>query len=405
MLYSIPTPGVNASYFTEYINTFQALSFIDRLSDGGISRLSVMALNISPYISATIIMQIITPLVPKFRALQQGLADDRKQLKHITVFLGILLAFFQGLVVDLSFGKQGLLISNSLIYLILPAVIWTLGTGLSIYLGEKIQDYFKVNGVSLIILLNICSQSCKDLILFVNEDLMMVRAPERYMIAGFIVIITAIMFLGTLFIHNTEKQISITYINKSVSGQHASIGFFPVRLCPGGIMPILFAGTAMSILDALANFFFDEEYFVHRMLDTSNWFIIGDFLPTAGLIIYASLIVVFTFSYIEIVLNPSKIAYDIFEAGGHVVGLRPGEETISFLKTNLRKTALLGCIALMMIAVVPMVLSSTFHLNHIPFLGISMIIVVSVLEELSQKIQNELVARRYIKRQQEKGLL
>lgn len=394
---SIPTPGINIEYFDSVIENNQALYFVNMLTGSGLSNMTVMALSIAPYISASIIIQLLTNISTKLKDLQQGMNDDRKKYDNITIGLGIVLAFVQALAMSIGYGKQGMLLSYTWYWVLIVSLVWTAGAGAASILGKKIQDKYGFNGISLILLMNIVSSYPSDGLSLYNAFAAPFKWYIQIPICILIILIIAGLFLYTYYIQEAEKIVVINYSNKS---GHAGkrTNELPIKLCPGGVVPMIFAASIMSFPVMIAGAFTSTEGFWVKLLISSYWFNPSDMLPTLGVIIYIALIFGFSYFYIETSLSPFEMAERFKKSGGSINGIRPGKPTAEYLNRQIKSLVGLGALALTIVALIPIIISGLFGLPNLSFLGTSVIITVGVISELIKQLSTSAQIGRYTSR-------
>lgn len=394
---SIPTPGINTSYFDSVIENNQALYFVNMLTGSGLSNMTVMALSIAPYISASIIIQLLTSISTKLKDLQTGMTDDRKKYDNLTIALGIVLAFAQSITMAIGLGKQGMLLNYTWYWILLVSVIWTAGAAAASILGKKIHDKYGFNGISLILLMNIVSSYPSDALTLYNTF----AAPHAWYLQILVVILIAVviatLFLYTYYIQEAEKIVTINYSNKS-GHPGKRTNELPIKLCPGGVVPMIFASSIMSLPVMIASAFTPTQSFWVKLLTSSYWFNPSDMLPTLGVIIYIALIFGFSYFYIEISLNPATIADNLKKAGGSISGIRPGKPTAEYLGRQIKSLVSLGALALTIIALIPIIISGLFGIPNLSFFGTSVIITVGVISELQKQISTSAQIGRFTAR-------
>lgn len=404
LFYVVPTPGVNTTYFREVLANNSALGFLDVFTGSGLSNLSVMMLNITPYITASIIMQLLGNLFPRLREMQHGMRDEQKKVEKATVILGIVLAFFEALMLSIGYGKQHLFISYTWYWVVLVAVIWTIGTAMASIIGKVLMDKYNINGVSLILLLNILAgypSAAKSLYTVFVEG----KEPVWMGVALALIILAIIaFFIFTYYVQETELPIQVSYATKTNQPSFLEDGKLPIKLCPGTVVPVIFASSIMTTPILIASAFTDTEALWAKILSPGCWFIQDDMLPSVGVLIYLALIVAFSFYYSNITLNPKELAENFNKGGGVIPGVRPGKDTEKYLQKQMNKVVLLGAIALCIIALIPIIISGLFSIPKLSFLGTSVIITVGVLLEVKRYIVAHSKRGNYYQKDFEGGL-
>ena len=404
IFYSIPTPGVNTDFLKLMAESNQAFSLMDMITGGGFSNLTVMALNVTPYITASIIIQLLTNVFKKLHDLKHGMKDDQKQVERLTIALSVILAFIESAAIAYGYGKKGVLISNTWYWVLLVSVTWTIGAAMAAILGKRIQDKYKFNGISILLLLNIVSSYPSGA--YELYQTFMEGHTWTYMVVTAVLIFFIVLFLFgfTYIIQESEKVIKVNYSGKSSSiGGNKQVGSFPLKMCPGGVVPVIFASTIMTIPAMIASAFTSSETLWIKILSSNAWFHLDDMLPTVGIFLYIILIFGFSYFYAYSSLNPYEIAESFQKDGGTISGIRPGKPTEEYLKKQMKGVIAIGAAALTFIAVIPIVLSGIFGLSKISFLGTSIIITVGVLSEIKKSIYADTKSKKYKPTKKTKG--
>lgn len=388
ILASIPTPGVNTDYFK---NTD---SFINMLSGNGLDDLSIMALSITPYITGSIIMQLMAVVFPRLHELQTGMQKERDFYEKLTFIVGAVMALIQAFSFGFGFGRQGLLLSFTWYWVALTTVIWTLGAVLSAFLGKYISDKLFGNGVSLILLTNILSAYPGNVYtlyeMFIKSKKMAVAIGSGVVI----VLLVILMFAFTTFTQDCEKNLPVTYSGR----MGIQVNKIPIKMCQGGVVPIIFASSLISFPVMIAQAFGKGDNVVIKVLNTSDWFKASEPIFTVGAILYLLMIFGFTYFYAEITFNPLEIANNLKTSGGMIKGIRPGKPTSDYIKGQTKWLYFLGASAMSVIALIPIILSGVFGISKLSFLGTSIIITIGVFLETRKTLTSQTKMESYTKR-------
>lgn len=403
IFYSIPTPGTNITFFKNMAQMNELMGFVNLLSGSGLSSMAVMSLNITPYISASIIIQLLATIIPKLKDMQEGMSNDRKKLERITIILGVVLAFTEGIAIAMSYGSRGMLVNYTWYWVLIVAGIWAIGAGVSSIVGKIIQDKYKFNGVSLILLFNIISAYPTD-----GQNLyyavMAGKAWYWQVLIGIAALVLVVaLFVFTYYIQETEKRLKINYTGKAVNGANKTIATFPIKLCPGGVVPIIFASSLMTFPVMIVGLFGVTNTAWGKFLSSGYWFNINDPLPTLGVIVYIAMIFGFSYFYTDMTLNIKQISDNIKKAGGNISGIRPGRETEEYFQKQIKGVIAIGAAALTVIAILPMILSGAFGIPRLSFLGTSIIITVGVLCEIKNMIDSYTKVDNYTNTKKKRG--
>lgn len=384
----IPTPGVNPDYFKELISGNSAIGLFNLLAGNGLQNISLTMLSVTPYITGSIIVQLMANVVPYLADLQKEGDYGKKIFHRITLIAGAALAVVEAVGFAVGFGRQGLLVSFTWPWILLTVILWTAGALLCVGAGELIEKKGFGNGISLILLCNIVSSYPSDMYT-VYQRFISGKKLNVAIIAGILIAVVILaLFLFTVFVQKTERKVPVVYSNKLQGKISAQKSTFPIKLCPGSVVPIIFASSIMS-MPALIVAMFGKSFWVTDMLDSSHWFDGTHPLYSIGVPIYLLLIIGFSYFYTDMILNPVEIANNFKKTGATIPGVRPGQPTVEYMKTQIHATVGLGALACCLIALVPCVLSGVFGLSRLSFAGTSILITVGVILETRDKFRSE----------------
>lgn len=380
---SIKIPGTNS-----ISGDLGFLELLNAMGGGALKKASIFGLGVMPYISASIIIQIFSmDIIPYFSDLAKEGYSGRKKLNSITRYLGIFIAFIQGLI--LAIGIVG---SNAEAFeYIRVSIILTAGTAFLLWIGDQITQKGVGNGLSLIIMAGIVatlpymmSEAFKTFVLG-NDNLFIGIVSFLVYLAIYIAVV-----IGVVFIQESERRIPIQYSNKTSSAYGAKQTFIPFRVNAAGVMPVIFASTLIAIPQTLANFIKNEGYikFVNNYLNYNT---------VIGLIIYLLLIVLFSYLYTLLQFRPDDIASNLQKNGGYIPGIRPGEETKKYIKKILVRITTFGTLFLVVIAALPIVFANYSNVENanISLGGTGLLIVVGVALETYKQIESTLSQKEY----------
>lgn len=397
VFYSIPTPGVNTGYFKTFLELNASFSFINAITGSGLSDLSIMALSVGPYITASILVQLFGILIPKLAEMQNGMQDERDRIEKLTSIVGIIMAVLQSVLMAIGFGKKGLLIDYKWYWICCITAIWTFTSAMVAFIGKKMSDmknYFIGNGVSLILTANIIASYPSD-IKSIIRLIASVKDDQKKIIIS-IVVITAIviLFMFTYFINGCEKQIKIVYSNKTGGGE----GTIPIKLCTGGVVPVIFASSIMAFPVTIASLIGKENIPFIKLINTACWFDPKSPIYSFGAFIYLLLIILYSYFYTNITFNASEVAHSIQKSDGIIPGIRSGQNTVAYLKRQMKSLIFIGAICMSIIAMVPIFISAHYGLSRLSFLGTSVIITVSVIIDTKNQVLSQRRSKKYIAR-------
>lgn len=377
----IPVPGIDNSVIQQLTGQAKILGFFDMVAGGAFSNFSIFAMSITPYINASIIMQLLTVIVPK---LEQLAKEDRKKMAEYTRYLTVVLGFIQA--VGLSFGFKRALVDPSFGSMALVALTLTAGTACLMWIGESITDKGIGNGISLIIFAGIVSRIPSGTIYLVKYA-MQGGAAILSVIAFLIIAIVSILVV--VLVHEGERRVPVQYAKRVVGrkvygGQSTHI---PIKVNSAGVIPVIFAVSILMFPSTIASFFPDNGVasWIANTFTSGNW---------VYNIIYMLLIIFFTYFYSSITFNPIDVADNIKKNGGFIPGLRPGRPTSEYITKIMSRITLYGAIFLAVIAVLPSVLS-TFTGLDLSFGGTALLIVVGVALDTMKQMEASLMMRSY----------
>ena len=406
LLSSIPTPGVNPDYFKLMMQNNSALGFLNSLTGNGLSRLSIATLSISPFITASIIFQLLCVIFPKLQEIQKGHEKHQERKREAILLLtGVAMSLLQSITMSIGFGRTGLLLNYKWYVILGVSLTWTLTSTFIYALGLVITKKFIGSGMSLILLMNILSSYPSDafsvwVVLLKGKDF----AVFAVTLIAIIAVIVA-LFIFTILLQECEKRIVVNYSGKlSQKGSSKATNIIPLKLCPGGVVPIIFASSLITFPVMIFGAFGKTDSHIIRLLNPNQWFNANYPIYTLGALLYCLLIFGFAYFYTEITFNPIEVANNIQKAGGTISGIRPGKSTAEYLRSQMKYMIAIGAIALCFIALLPMVISGTLGLNNLSFLGTSIIITVGVILETKKLLETKTHGSIYMNRINKGGL-
>ena len=382
---SIRVPGTNA-----VSNNLDFLELLNSMGGGAFKRFSIFALGVMPYITASIIMQLLQmDIIPYFTELSKQGPTGRQKLNTITRYMGIAFAFIEGYAFAFAFiGKSG----NPMEYLYISTVL-TAGTSFLLWLGDQITQKGIGNGTSLIIMAGIIATLPQMFVTafqsLVTFDTVQVAALG---ITKFIlfVIVYFLVVIGMIYVQESERRIPIQYANKSTSAYgNAGQSFMPIKINTAGVIPVIFASSLISIPGIIARVVKNEAFsvFVSKYLS---------YTTPVGFLIYVILIFLFAYFYTFIQVKPEEFAKNLKENGGYIPGIRPGDDTQKYLVKILSRLTVLGAVFLVIIAGIPILFSNfTSMPTTVSIGGTGLLIVVGVALETYKQLEGSLLARNY----------
>lgn len=400
----LPIPGVAPGVFEELFGgAGDALNFFDAITGGSMEQMSVFALNITPYITASIIMQLLTIAFPKLEEMQRDGENGRKKIVQITRYLTIGLSVMESLAFAIGFGRSGYLTEFSAPYVITVVACMTGGSAVLMWIGERITESGIGNGISIVLTINIISRIPSDLATLYSQFIEG-RTPARGVLAGVIIaiIIVAVVVL-VVVLQNAERRIPVQYSRRMAGGGNRQYGssstYIPMKVNTSGVIPVIFAQSILQtpvVISALvgASEGTGPWQQILRALNQSNWFNPNDFVYTIGAVVYVLLLIAFAYFYTAITFNPMEIAENMKRSGGSIPGVRPGKPTSDYLNAILSKIVLIGAIGLAIVAILPIIFNGLFNAN-VSFGGTSIIIIVGVIVETLKQIESQMLVRNY----------
>ena len=406
----IPVPGVNQEYFQAWLSQTMGdnLGFLDALTGGSFTEMSIFALNISPYITSSIIMQLLTIAIPKLEELQKDGEEGRKKIAEFSRYLTIGLAIIESVAMVIGFNNtNGILDSGSLFtHMVVITASFTAGSAFLMWLGERITEKGVGNGISIILLINIVAKMPGEISNLI-EKFVTGASSVGMGILGAVIIVAVILATLVLIIllQDAQRKIAVQYAKKmqgrSVVGGQSS--FIPLKVNTAGVIPVIFAASLMQTPIIVSSFFGVQParaYFwpkVLYMLDQRYWFnfdSFGEFKYTLGAVIYIALIIFFAYFYTSITFNPLEVANNMKKQGGFIPGIRPGRPTTEYLTKVLNYIVFIGAVGLTIVAIIPIFFGGAFG-ARVNFGGTSLIIVVGVVLETLKQIESQMLVRHY----------
>ncbi len=399
----IPVAGVDPDVFKELFNaTGDSMSFFDAITGGSFEKMSVFALSITPYITSSIIMQLLTIAIPKLEEMQKEGEQGRKKMTQITRILTVALALFESTAMAIGFGKSGYLTEYNALYVILVITVLTGGSTVLMWIGEQITEHGVGNGISIVLIINIISRIPSDLVSLYNQFIEGKIVAKAILSGVIIIAIIVATVILVVYLQNAERRIPVQYSRKmqgrrQVGGNTTHI---PLKVNTAGVIPVIFAQSLMQtpviIVSLIKGSNSVEGFWGHVLkgLSQSNWFKVDQFYYTIGAVVYVLLIIAFAYFYTTITFNPLEIANNMKKQGGSIPGIRPGQPTSDYLQHVLNNIIFIGAIGLSIVAIIPIVFNGLFGAD-VSFGGTSIIIVVGVVIETIKQIESQMKVRNY----------
>ena len=399
----LPVPGVDSDFFKQWFesNTGDAFNFFDAFTGGSFTQMSIFALNITPYITSSIIIQLLTIAIPALEEMQRDGEEGRKKLTAITRYVTVGLALFESVAMAIGFGRQGMIPNMSFLKGIVVVASLTAGSAMLMWLGERITEKGIGNGISIVLTINIVSRIPSDISLLYENFVKGKTIAKGMLAACIIAVIILFVVVLVLILNGAERRIPVQYSRKMVGrkmmgGQSTNI---PLKVNTAGVIPVIFASSIMSFPSIIAQFAgkgngtgIGSE--ILRGLSSNNWCNPSQIQYSWGLILYVVLCVFFAYFYTSITFNPLEVADNIKKQGGFIPGIRPGKPTSDYLTKILNYIIFIGAVGLVIVAVIPFFFNGVFGAD-VSFGGTSIIIIVGVILETVKQVESQLLVRNY----------
>jgi len=406
----LPVPGVDASVISRFFEEHNSLDFFNQLTGGSFSQMSIFALNITPYITSSIILQLLTIAIPRLEELHKDGEEGRKKIAEYTRYVSIALAIIESAAMAIGFGNAGYLtegVSFTSISVIIVSL--TAGSAVLMWLGEQITEKGVGNGISIILLYNIVSRIPEDMVSLYEKFVSGASNVTNGLLAAIIilvVIVGTIVFI--IILSDGERRINVQYSKKTqgrklIGGQSSHI---PLKVNTAGVIPVIFAGSLFQMPIVIAGFAGIQPASgegtslgqkILKVLNQNAWCnfeSFGEFKYTLGLVIYVLLLIFFAYFYTSITFNPQEVSMNMKKQGGFIPGIRPGKPTVEYLTKVLNSIVFIGAIGLAIVAIIPIFFSGAFGAD-VSFGGTSLIIIVGVVLETLKQIESQMLVRHY----------
>ena len=382
----IPVPGVDASVIESLFTSGNLFGLLDLFAGGALSKFSIFAMSITPYINASIIMQLLQSVVPQFEAWSKDGEDGRKKIAKVTRYGTVVLGFVQAAGMAFALRANNALVNNDFLSVFVVAIILTAGTCLLMWIGEQITAYGIGNGISLIIFAGIVARLPDGL----ETIYQYIQNGTINMFQAFLFAVIALAMIAVVVaVTQGQRRLPIQYakrvVGRKMYGGHST--FLPLKVNQAGVIPIIFASSVLMFPVTIAQFIDNE--FVHKVADLFTW---GTPLQTA---LYAILIFIFTYFYTAISINITDMADNMKKYGGFIPGIRAGKPTADYVDNVMTKITLAGAVFLAVVAIIPNFLGSITGVQGVYFGGTALLIVVGVALDTMQQIESLMVTRHY----------
>ena len=399
----LPIPGVDRSYFANWFSqqVGDAFNFFDAFTGGSFEEMSIFALNITPYITSSIIIELLTIAIPKLEEMQKDGEEGRKKLTAITRYVTVGLALLESIAMVIGFGRQGLIPDMTAMNVITVVVSLTAGSAFLMWVGERITEKGVGNGISIVLMINILSRVPSDITTLYETFIKPQTVAKGALAAVIILAVIVVTVVLVILLNGATRNIPVQYAKKMqgrkmVGGQSSSI---PLKVNTAGVIPVIFASSMMSMPSIIAAFMGRGNgngigSKILKGLSQQNWFSLSNPVYTLGFVLYAVMIVFFAYFYTSITFNPIEVADNMKKQGGFIPGIRPGKPTQDYLEKILNYIIFIGAIGLLIVCTIPIVFNGAFGAS-VSFGGTSIIIIVGVVLETLKQIESQMLVRNY----------
>ncbi len=382
----IPVPGVNVDYIAQKVGEYDILGFLDLFSGGSLSNLTIFALGIVPYINASIIMQLLTIAIPKLERMQKEGDDGRRKIASITRYLGVILGLVQSIGIMASLGPSAMEPGYTWFTYVTIVACLTAGTALIMWIGERITEKGIGNGISLLIFISILAKMPQEIFGIFGR---MIAGDLNFWLVIATIGVALLIVIGITFVDLGERRIPVQYAKRVVGrkmygGQSTHI---PMKVNQGGVMPLIFAVTIISFPGMLAQFWPESGF-------TAWYYTYAGPGSAIYIIVYAFLILFFSYFYSTIAFNPVDVSKNLQQNGGFVPGIRPGKPTSDYLAKILSRITLFGAIFLAVVAALPTMFTVLTGVTTV-FGATSILIMVNVALETTKQLEAQMMMRHY----------
>lgn len=398
----IPVPGINVAQVQAYLSSAlgDSFSFLNSFTGGSFTNMSIFALNVTPYITSSIIIQLLTIAIPALEELQKDGEDGRKKIIALTRYITVGLSILEAAGLVIGFSREGLLTTKNFFGALIIIVVLTAGSCVVMWLGERITERGVGNGISIVLLINIVSRMPSDLsnlyVQFVQGKDTVKAVVAAIVIIGVIVVTTMLVVM----LQDAERRVPVQYAKKTqgrkmVGGQSS---YIPIKVNTANVIPIIFASSLLSVPSIIVNLFnIRVNEFWSKIMTGMNqnyWFNSSYPYAYIGLVVYILLVIMFAYFYTSITFNPMEIANNMKKSGGFIPGIRPGKPTQDYLNKILNYIVFIGVCGLIIVALIPIFFNGRFGAD-VSFGGTSLIIIVGVIIETVKQVESMMLVRHY----------
>ncbi len=398
----LPIPGVDRGFLADFFanQTGDAFTIFSAFTGGSLERMSIFALNISPYITSSIIMQLLTIAIPALEEMQKDGEEGRKKITAITRYVTVALALIESTAMTIAFGRQGLIPDINFMKGLIVVAAMTAGSAFLMWVGERITEKGVGNGISIVLMINIVSRVPSDFVTLYNTFVKGKSIARGALAAVIILAVIVVTIVLVILLNGAVRRIPVQYAKK-MQGRKMMGGqstFIPLKVNTAGVIPVIFASSLLSIPSMITAFMKVQPDGVAGtiigMLNQNNWFNPSRPVYSVGLILYIVMIIGFAYFYTSITFNPIEVADNMKKQGGFIPGIRPGKPTSEYLNKILNYIVFIGAVGLMIVVLIPIFFNGVFG-AYVSFGGTSIIIIVGVVLETIKQIESQMVVRNY----------
>ena len=402
----IPVPGATPDSVKSIIGDLSngAFGFFDAMTGGSFESWSIFALNITPYITASIIMQLLTIAIPALEEMQKDGEEGRKKIQSITRYVTVGLALIQGTATSISFGNRGIFgpVSSMsrgeyALAIVVSVAALTGGSAFLMWMGENITEKGVGNGISIILLINIVARMPSDFTALYNQFVKSASSVGGKLLAAFVIAAVVVVIVAfVVVLQDGERRIPVQY-SKKMQGRKLVGGassHIPLKVNTAGVIPIIFAQSLFSFPIVICQLVSGKTPKWTYFLESSRWWNFSKPIYSIGYLVYVVLVIAFAYFYTSITFNPIEVADNMKKQGGFIPGIRPGKPTQDYLNNILNYIVFIGAIGLLIVATIPIAFAGIAGAK-VSFGGTSLIIIVGVVLETLKSIESKMVVRNY----------
>ncbi|AIY84913.1 MULTISPECIES: preprotein translocase subunit SecY [Clostridium] len=383
----IPVPGISTDFLRQYTQSGNLMGFYDLISGGALSRFSIFALGVMPYINASIITQLLTIAIPSLEQLSKEGEEGRKKIQNATRYVSIVIAVILAFGMYATIAQTGATGSMKTAQMMVVILALVVGSTFCMWLGDQITVKGFGNGVSILIFVNIVSRLPMTIASVMSLDINVVE------IALFLVFALALL-AGVIYFSLAERRIPVQYAgkavgNKMMKGQSTHI---PLSIVGSAVIAIIFSMSVMQFLPTIAGFFPDKEWAVWVTSSPASIFNSKTWMYP---VVYALLTIFFNWFYTQVTFKPDEMSENLHKSAGFIPGIRPGEPTTQYFESILNRISFIGGIFAALLAVTPIIVTNYTSFKEIQFGGTALLIVVSVALDFTRKLESQMIMRHY----------